>query len=69
MLLQTKDKGTLVEILDFQEVINPNNGKVMARVQEGEEEQEAEQMQKQNLVFPSGEDLPLCWIDADYRLK
>jgi hypothetical protein len=69
MLLQKKDNGTLVEILDVLEVINPNQPKVMAKVQEGEEEQEPEAIQKQNLMFPSGENLPLCWVDSDYRLK
>jgi hypothetical protein len=41
----------------------------MVKIQEGQEEQEPESVQKQNLVFPSGESLPMCWIDADYRTK
>jgi hypothetical protein len=69
MLLQKKDNGTLVEILDFEEAINPNHNQVMAKVQSGQEEQDAESIQKQNLIFPSGENLPLCWVDADYRQK
>ena len=69
MLLQKKDNGTLVEILDVLEVINPIHPQVMAKVQEGQEEQEPEAIQKQNLMFPSGENLPLCWVDADYRQK
>jgi hypothetical protein len=69
MLLQKKDNGTLVEILDVLEVINPTHPKVMAKVQAGQEEQEPEAIQKQNLMFPSGENLPLCWVDADYRQK
>jgi hypothetical protein len=69
MLLQNKQDGTLVEILDIQEVISPNQHEVMARVQDGQEEQDPEPIEKQNLVFPSGENLPLCWLDANYRTK
>ncbi len=67
MLLQNKENGTLVEILDLQEVISPAHDKIMVRVQDGQEEQDPESIQKQSLIFPSGESLPLCWIDADYR--
>ena len=67
MLLQTREDGTLVEILDIQELINPNQHKVMGQFQSGQEEQDPESVQKQNLVFPSGENLPCCWIDPDYR--
>jgi hypothetical protein len=69
MLLQNKQDGTLVEILDLQEIISPNQYEVMARIQEGQEEQDPEPIDKQNLVFPSGESLPRCWLDADYRTK
>ncbi|MCG9889706.1 MAG: acetyltransferase [Thermosynechococcaceae cyanobacterium MS004] len=67
MLLQKKDNGTLVEIVDIQEIISPNQSEVMGRVQAGEEEQDPERIQKQSLIFPSGESLPRCWIDADYQ--
>jgi hypothetical protein len=67
MLLQKKDNGTLVEIVDIQEIISPNQSEVMGRVQAGEEEQDPERIQKQSLIFPSGESLPRCWMDADYQ--
>jgi hypothetical protein len=67
MLLQKKENGTLVEILNIQEVISPNQTEAMGRVQAGEEEQDPEPVQKQNLIFPSGESLPRCWIDAEYQ--
>lgn len=67
MLLQVKDSGELVKILDVQELINPNQDLVHAQEQEGQEEQEADSYKKENLVFPSGESLPRCWLDADYR--
>ena len=69
MLLQKKENGTLVEILNIQEVISPNQTEVMGRVQAGEEEQDPEPIQKQNLIFPSGENLPRCWIDAEYQTE
>jgi hypothetical protein len=67
MLLQNRENGTLVEILDIQEVISPSHAEIMIQVQSGQEEQDPEPISKQNLIFPSGENLPRCWIDADYQ--
>ncbi|MEH1833688.1 MAG: acetyltransferase [Nostoc sp.] len=67
MLLQLKDTGELVKILEIQELLDPNNDVVQGRQQEGEEEQPPNNFKKENLVFPSGEVLPRCWLDADYR--
>lgn len=69
MLLQDKQTGTLIEILDVESLVNPAEGHVSGQVQEGEEEQDPEQFAKQGLVFPSGESLPKCWLDAEYRLE
>ncbi|MDZ8108184.1 MAG: acetyltransferase [Nostoc sp. DedQUE12a] len=67
MLLQLKDTGELVKILEIEELLDPNTDVVRAKDQEGQEEQEPDSFKKENLVFPSGEDLPRCWLDADYR--
>jgi hypothetical protein len=67
MLLQKKENGTLVEIQNILEVISPNQTEVMVKVQAGEEEQDPEAVQKINLIFPSGESLPRCWLDAEYQ--
>jgi hypothetical protein len=67
MLLHNKETDSLVEIDDIQSLINPNRDEVVAKSQSGEEEQEPEPMHKHNLIFPSGEALPRCWVDADYR--
>ena len=67
MLLQLKDSGELVKVIDVQELINPNQDVVHAQQEEGQEEQQADSYKKENLVFPSGETLPRCWLDADYR--
>ncbi|MBR8830327.1 MAG: hypothetical protein N5P05_003423 [Chroococcopsis gigantea SAG 12.99] len=69
MLLQDKETGTLVEIEDIIALINPSQGEITGQIQAGQEEQPPESFSKQSLKFPSGEDLPLCWLDADYRLK
>jgi hypothetical protein len=67
MFLHNKETDSLVEIEDIQALINPNQDEVVAKSQSGEEEQEPESMRKSNLIFPSGESLPRCWLDADYR--
>ncbi len=67
MFLQIQDSGKLVKILEIKELIDPNSDVVQAREQEGEEEQQPDTFKKENLVFPSGEVLPRCWLDADYR--
>ncbi|MEH1817730.1 acetyltransferase [Nostoc sp. C052] len=67
MLLQIKNSGELVKILEIQELLDPNNDVVHGREQQGEEEQPPDTFKKENLVFPSGEVLPRCWLDADYR--
>lgn len=67
MFLQLKDTKDLVRILDLQELIDPNIATVHAQDQEGEEEQDPDTFKKENLVFPSGERLPRCWLDANYQ--
>lgn len=67
MLLQTKNHRELVKITDVQQLINPNSDSVEAKQQQGQAEQPAESFKKENLVFPSGESLPLCWTDVNYK--
>ncbi len=67
MLLQEKRTGKLVEVMDVQSLINPVRSEITIRAQAGEEEQEPESQQKNNFVFPSGEDLPRCWLDIATR--
>jgi hypothetical protein len=69
MFLQLKDSGDLVKILDLQELIDPNSDVVHAQDQKGQEEQDTDTFVKVNLVFPSGENLPRCWLDANYRIR
>jgi len=67
MLLQIKNTTDLVKVNDIQELIDPSSDIVHAQDQEGQEEQDSESFKKENLVFPSGESLPRCWLDANYR--
>ncbi|GAA6623258.1 acetyltransferase [Scytonema sp. NUACC26] len=67
MLLQIKESGELVKVLDVQELIDPNTDVIRAQEQEGQEEQQPDSYNKKTLVFPSGEALPRCWVDANYR--
>ncbi|WP_449418304.1 acetyltransferase [Phormidium nigroviride] len=66
MLLKEKESGTLVEILDLEALLSPMKNEVPGQIQAGQEEQQPDSFAKETLIFPSGETLPRCWIDADY---
>ncbi len=67
MFLKDKTKGELVEILTLKELFDPFQDEVVGRYQQGEEVQDPEKLKKAELLFPSGEVLPKCWIDPHYR--
>lgn len=67
MILQAKDSGSMVEVLDVKELINPATNEIKGQDQLGQEEQDPTNYKKANLIFPSGEELPRCWLDANYR--
>ncbi|AKG21602.1 hypothetical protein [Calothrix sp. 336/3] len=67
MLLQDKQNGNLVEILDIKQLFDPTKNILKGQYQAGEEEQDPEEFEKQSLIFPSGEELPRCWLDANYN--
>jgi len=67
MFLKHAESGKLVEVLSLLDLFNPNHGDLVGRYHAGEELQEAEKFAKTGLMFPSGEKLPQCWIDAGYR--
>ena len=69
MLLKSKEEDALIEINEVDELIDPFKDEVMGQVQAGQEEQPPESFKKSDLVFPSGEDLPLCWLDSNYKNK
>ncbi|KPJ92519.1 MAG: acetyltransferase [Gammaproteobacteria bacterium SG8_15] len=57
MYLKHKQSENLVE-----------QARVAGRYHAGEELQDPENFSKSDLVFPSGEPLPVCWQDPDYKL-
>lgn len=67
MLLQIKDSSELVKLAEIHELIDPNRDTVQGQKQRGQEEQPVDSIKKENLVFPSGESLPRCWLDANYK--
>jgi hypothetical protein len=67
MLLQVKETGNLVKISEVIQLIDPNITEIQGKEQAGEEEQDKVAYQKKNLIFPSGETLPRCWLDANYQ--
>lgn len=67
MFLQDKDSGTLVEILDIEALFSPLESAISGQIQSGEDEQTPESFEKKDLIFPSGESLPQCWLDANYN--
>lgn len=69
MLLHNKQTGALIEVLDITALVNPAEAHISGQMQNGEEEQEPEPFDKASLIFPSGEPLPTCWLNADYRLE
>ena len=69
MYLRDKVSGDLVEVLDIAAVVDPCVAHVEGRFHAGEELQDAAEFNKDDLEFPSGEGLPRCWVDPDYRTK
>ena len=69
MLLKDKNSDGLIEISELQQLIDPFQDKVEGQMQAGEDEHFTESFSKKDLVFPSGEDLPVCWLDSNYKTK
>ncbi len=68
MFLKQRSDGSLVELLSPTPLFDPFEAHVMGRFHAGEELQEAERFAKADLIFPSGEPLPRCWLDPGYQL-
>jgi hypothetical protein len=66
MFLKTKQDGSLVEVINLVPLVDPFVRHLEGRLHAGEELQEPEQFAKAELLFPSGEPLPRCWMDPAY---
>lgn len=69
MYLMHKPSGDLVEMLNLESLFDPFRREVSGRFHAGEEMQEPAAFAKNELVFPSGEHLPRCWLDPAYKTK
>lgn len=67
MFLQEQESGNLVEILSIESLSDPASSEIEGRFHAGQEMQNPETFPKSKLIFPSGESLPQCWLDPDYR--
>jgi hypothetical protein len=67
MFLKTRQDGSLMEVLNLPQLFDPFASSVSGRLHAGEELQDSEAFAKAELLFPSGEALPRCWVDAGYR--
>ena len=67
MYLKQKTESHLVEVLSLSDLISPTHATVAGRLHYGEEVGDPDKFAKTSLVFPSGEELPRCWLDAHYR--
>ena len=67
MYLKHNASGDLVEVLTLDALFDPCRNMIQGRFHAGEELQDPTQFAKAELLFPSGENLPRCWLDAHYR--
>ena len=67
MYLKDIKNGDLVEVLDITALIDPSQSSFQGRYHAGEEIQDSADFNKQDVIFPSGEALPGCWLDPRYR--
>ena len=67
MFLKHARSTDLIKVSDLDELFNPLAGSIHGCSQGGQEEQDVDAFHKAELIFPSGEPLPRCWMDANYR--
>lgn len=67
MYLKHKPSGDLVEVMDLDALFDPYKAEFTGRFHWGEELQDPAMFAKAEMIFPSGEPVPRCWVDAHYR--
>ncbi len=68
MYLKHITTGDLVEVIDLQDVVNPHSPTIRVRIEGATRGQRRmDDLLKSNLAFPSGEPLPICWIDGRFH--
>ncbi|MEK7303504.1 MAG: acetyltransferase [Pseudomonadota bacterium] len=69
MYLMYKPSSDLIEVLNLDSLFNPFQKDVNGRFLAGDELQAPAAFVKDDLVFPSGETLPRCWVNPAYQDK
>jgi hypothetical protein len=67
MYLKHIKNGDLVEVLELDALFDPNVTTIKGRYHAGEDMPEPAEFAKVELVFPSDESLPRCWVDVNYK--
>jgi hypothetical protein len=67
MFLKYRPDGSLVEVLDVKQLMDPFATCLSGRFHAGEEMQDPQSFTKTDLVFPSDEAMPRCWLDPAYH--
>jgi len=67
MFLKNRHNGAIVDVTIMSDLTNLYHDKVSGQYQAGEELQDVDEFNKSELVFLSGEELPRCWTDPNYR--
>jgi len=68
MFLKSRNNENMVDVSRTSELTNLYRDKVQGCYQHGEELQDQQTFNKADLVFLSGEELPKCWTDPNYRV-
>lgn len=68
MFVKNAGNGDLARVIELKELTDPHSATVTVRYSAGEEEGDPVAVAKSELVFPSGEPLPKCWLDPHYRV-
>jgi hypothetical protein len=67
MFLKHSHDGSLVELLQPNQLWDPFATTVLGRFHAGEELQDPQNFSKGDLLFLSDEPLPRCWLDPHYH--
>ncbi|MCJ8319010.1 MAG: acetyltransferase [Colwellia sp.] len=68
MFLKSRNNDNMVDVSRMRDLTNLYRAKVLGCYQNGEELQDQQEFDKSDLVFLSGEELPKCWTDPNYRV-
>lgn len=67
MFLKDKKTKHLIEVLDSEALFDPVKTSFRGRFNWGEDLPDPADFEKSQVTFPSGEELPRCWVDVHYR--